>query len=89
MRKADEWLNRQPLWRFVLITFVFCMLIWILAAFTAAWMSASHRPLPGYMGFPDGHLSASWVLMMSAISTAIATPGQVWRRRRAKERGQA
>jgi hypothetical protein len=87
VRMPSNWLDRQPPWLYVPITFVIYSLIWAFVAYADAWMSAPHHPIPGDAGFPDGHLSVPEILMMAAITTVIVTVGQLWRRRRRARQG--
>lgn len=87
------WVERQPLWRYVPITFVLYTLIWGLAVYAAgwlAWLLATPRPDPGYMGLPGSHFPVFALLVASAFTAAGGTLGRIWgRRRSARQRSQA
>ncbi len=83
MRKAGHWLDRQPVWSYLLIMFPVLFVSVAAGDYADAWLSGGsrHRIINGDAWFPNGHFSVPGVLMIAVILTGCAALGRLWRRR--------
>jgi hypothetical protein len=78
-KKLNPWLDRQPLWVFVLISYAACFVTYTAWVYVLAWATGGVRA--GDLGFPlpQGAFSYSLALSTSAMGTVLLA-GYRWRR---------
>jgi membrane protein DedA with SNARE-associated domain len=74
---VNGWLTRQPLWRFILFSFIANSMIWSFVPYAAAWTSGGWHITSDDFGFRHGHLYIPYVLMEAGIVTVIMTFGHL------------
>jgi hypothetical protein len=79
-KKLNRWLDRQPLWLFIPISYTACFVTYTVWVYGIAWVTGG--PLAGHLGFPlpRGTFSYSLALSISAMWTVILA-GYRWRRK--------